>query len=66
MEGGTDGDFQRFLQIAFGSANEVDYHLLLAHDLRLVEDAPYKILYEHVMEIKRMLAALIRKVQADR
>ena len=25
---GTDGDFQRFLQIAFGSASEVDYHLV--------------------------------------
>jgi four helix bundle protein len=29
----TDADFSRFLQIAMGSASELEYHLLLAHDL---------------------------------
>jgi four helix bundle protein len=28
-----DADFARFLQMAAGSASEVEYHLLLAHDL---------------------------------
>lgn len=63
---GSDGDFQRFLQIAFGSANELDYHLLLAHDLNLIGDQNYNVVYGKVMEIKRMLAWLIRKVQSDR
>ena len=63
---GTDGDFQRFLRIAFGSANEVDYHLILAHDLKLIGDEAYPPLYDRVMEVKRMLATLIRKVQSDR
>ena len=30
---GTSKDFARFLQIAVGSAYELDYHLILAHDL---------------------------------
>lgn len=30
---GTDADFARFLQIAMGSASELEYHLLLAPDL---------------------------------
>ena len=62
----TDGDFQRFLQIAFGSLNEVDYHLLLAFDLKLLNEPTYQSILEMVVEIKRMLAALIRKVQSDR
>jgi four helix bundle protein len=32
----SDGEFLRFLQIARGSASEVEYHLLLARDLRLL------------------------------
>lgn len=64
--GGSNGDLQRFLQIAFGSASELDYHLLLAHDLEIINDVNYKALNENLMEIKRMLATLIRKVHADR
>jgi len=30
---GSDDDFRRFLQIAMGSASELKYQLLLAHDL---------------------------------
>lgn len=29
---GSDADFGRFVQIAIGSASEVEYQLLLAHD----------------------------------
>ncbi len=62
----TDGDFQRFLQIAFGSLNEVDYHLLLAFDLKIVNEVTYRELLENVLEIKRMMSALIRKINSDR
>jgi four helix bundle protein len=33
----SNADFQRFLQIAFGSLNEVDYHLRLSRDLNLID-----------------------------
>jgi four helix bundle protein len=29
----TDAEFVRFCQVAFGSANELEYHLLLSKDL---------------------------------
>ncbi len=32
----ADGDFARFLQIAMGSASELEYHLLLVRDLNLL------------------------------
>ncbi len=63
---GSDGDFQRFLQIAFGSASEVDYHLILAHDLNLIDRTVYERLNDEVIEVKKMLASLIRKVHLDR
>ena len=40
---GGDGDFQRFLGIAMGSAREVEYFLLLAHDLGFMTKEPYQI-----------------------
>jgi four helix bundle protein len=52
--------------MAFGSTNEVDYHLLLAHDLRFINDPDYDELQKDVLEVKRMLATLIRKIQSDR
>jgi len=61
-----NGDFQRFLAIAASSASEVEYHCLLAKDLGLLKDAEYNSLDSEVVEIKRMLAKLILKVESDR
>jgi len=61
-----NGDFQRYLNIAAGSASELEYHFLLAHDLDLLETATYDRLDAAVVEVKRMLSALIRKVEAER
>jgi four helix bundle protein len=61
-----NGDFQRFLGIAAGSASEVEYHFLLAHDLGFLDGDQYKSLDTAVVEVKRMLASLIIKVESDR
>jgi four helix bundle protein len=60
-----DVDFARFLQMAAGSASEVEYHLLLARDLSLLEDSDYQRLSEEAVEVKRMLASLMQKLRAD-
>lgn len=60
---GSDQDFARFLQIAMGSASEVEYQLLLAHDLRYLPSENYDPCSRDIVEIKRMLAALISKVK---
>jgi four helix bundle protein len=56
---GTDVDFARFLQIAAGSASELEYHLILTRDLGLASDGQYDDLAEGVTEVKRMLVAFI-------
>jgi len=37
-----NNEFQRYLQIASGSASELDYHLLLARDLGFLPDPDYR------------------------
>jgi len=60
-----DCEFGRFLQIPMGSASELEYHLLLAHDLELLKSLDYQWLSGEVTELKRMLASLIHKLKAD-
>src|ERR1041385_5438380 len=57
-----DGEFGRFLHIAIGSASELEYHLLLARDLNLLRGADYQQLSAKTVEVKRMLASLIRSM----
>ena len=61
-----NNEVQRFLQIASGSASELDCELLLAKDLGFLSDEEYKKLDQSAVEVKRMLAGLIKKVEADR
>jgi len=61
----SDQDFARFLQIAMGSVNELDYQLILAQDLGYLRDNVFNSLAQSVMEVKRMLASLIRKVRPN-
>src|ERR1700742_2533527 len=56
-----DAEFARFLQIAMGSASELEYHLLLAHDLSFISNAHYERLSADVIEVKRMLASFLQK-----
>jgi len=61
-----NAEFHRFLNIAAGSASELEYHFLLAHDLHFLSEPDYRTLNGGVVEVKRMLASLIRKVEAER
>jgi four helix bundle protein len=62
---GRDGgaDLAGFLQIANGSASELEYHLLLARDLEFLNDSDWRKLSQASCEVKQMLASLIQKVR---
>ena len=60
---GGDTEFARFLQMAMGSASELEYHLVLARDLELLGIDAYDRLATDVIEVKRMLASLICKLR---
>ena len=58
-----DGKFGRFLHIAIGSASEPEYHLFLARDLNVLRGADYEQLSAKAVEVKRMLASLIKSMK---
>jgi four helix bundle protein len=57
----TARDEGRFLQIALGSARELEYHLLLARDLGLLDAEAHTLLHGLSVETQKMLAALLRR-----
>ena len=59
----SDGELARFMGIALGSANELDYHLLLARDLEYLEPSSYERLACETQEIARMLASFIDRLR---
>jgi len=59
----SDPEMKRFVQIARGSANEVEYHLLLARDLQFLTPGEFRCLEAKILEIQRMLAALAQRLQ---
>lgn len=54
----------RFLHIAMGSASEAEYHILLARDLKFLDDRMYDELNVQVVDVKRMLASLLNKLKS--
>lgn len=61
-----NNEFQRFLQIASGSASELDYHFLLAHDLSFLLDEDYTRLEQQLSILRRMLTALLQRIDHER
>ena len=61
-----NAELHRFLQIACGSVNELEYHFLLAKDLGYVPQPDYDSVHEDLLDLKRMLVALTRKVGSER
>jgi four helix bundle protein len=61
-----DAELARFCSMAMGSASELEYHLLLGRDLQLIKRKDYEALHHRATELKRMLTALMQKLNADR
>lgn len=60
-----NAELARFLQIAFGSANELEYHLLLSRDLQILSLEQHQKIENQILEVKRMLASLLVKVRSE-
>lgn len=58
----SDKDFARFLIISFGSANELEYQIILSIDLNFISFEQGQILLIQVEEIKKMLNGLITRL----
>lgn len=57
-------ELARFMSIAAGSASELEYQLLLAHDLDYLPTDAYAALNEQVGEVKRMLYRFMQSLSS--
>ncbi len=53
---------RQFLHISMGSASELEYFLLLAQDLQLIDIVAHREAEAELLEIKRMLAGLLQRL----
>ena len=60
---GGKQEFARFLQMAFGSASELECHLLIAQDLNLLDIKVHHALQKELEGTKKMLSGLSAKVR---
>jgi four helix bundle protein len=60
-----DAELARFCDIARGSASELEYQLLLARDLKLIQPDNYEQLVQQTTDIKRMLTVFVCKLRAE-
>ena len=58
-----DGDMGRFIQIAMGSASELQYLILLASDLGYLTPEAGTSLAAELEQVRRMLTALYKRVR---
>lgn len=58
----SEKDFGRFLGYAVGSLSELEYHLMIGHDLGAINDTDYLSLRSEVIEIRKMTYTLIKRI----
>jgi len=62
----SDVELIHYLIIAMGSSSELEYLLLLAHDLGYLADEKHLELSTNLVKTRKMLNALIQKLNANR
>lgn len=59
----SNAEFSNFLNIASGSASEVEYELLLAKELGYINDSQYSLMSKEIRAIRSMLSTLMTRLK---
>ena len=59
----SDADFARFVKIALASTTELEYHLIVGRDSRLLTKSDFHSLSAQTIEVRRMLYGLLRRLE---
>ena len=59
----TEAALARYTTISMGSASELEYHLLLAHDLGYLPTATYNTLNADLLHVKKMLVSFTNRLR---
>jgi len=62
----SDAELKRYCLIAMGSSSELEYLLLLAGDLGYLPKEKFQSMSSDLVEIRKMLNALIQRLKANR
>ncbi len=60
----SEAEFARYLRSAVNSATELEYHLLVAHDLKAISTTHYAKLTRQTIEVRKMLYGLLDRISA--
>ena len=58
-------EFRRFLRYAANSATELEYHLMVARDTRVISLNDYSALVSRTIEVRKMLSGLLKRVSVS-
>ena len=61
----SDAELKRFAVIAMGSSSELEYLLLLPHDLEYLQTDVYQATYSELVETRRMTNSFIQTLKAN-
>jgi four helix bundle protein len=59
----SDKEFGRFLRVAFGSATELEYHLIMGNEIGAISYADFEPMLAQVIDVKKMLTGLINRLE---
>ena len=55
-------EFRRFLSIALNSSSELEYHLILARDTKVIPESEFVSLVSQTITVRKMLYALLKRL----
>jgi four helix bundle protein len=56
----SEKEFARFLRYALNSSSELEYHLILAHDTKVISEEDFLSLVTQTIRVRKMLYALLK------
>ena len=56
----TGRDFARFLRYGLNSSSELEYHLIVARDIRAITERDFRSLTDQIVDVRKMLYGLTK------
>ncbi len=58
----SEREFGRFLNYALGSTSELEYHLIVARDIKVLSEDEFQILSARLLQVRKMLHGLLNRI----
>ncbi len=62
----SEKEFARFLRYALNSCSELEYHLILAHDTKVIPENDYVSLVSQTITVRKMLYSLLKRLAMEK